>query len=60
VQVELEKVSSLLQQAAKSFESRVEDEGCTRLTEAATILEEVISQQASAESVRPRVKSVAA
>jgi hypothetical protein len=60
MQAELDKVSSLLQQAAKSFESQVEDEACTRLTEASAILEEVITQQACSESARPRVKSVAA
>ena len=60
MQAELDKVSSLLQQAATSFESHVEDDGCTRLREAAAILEQVIQTSTLQPETPSRAKSVAA
>jgi hypothetical protein len=58
MQAELEKVSSLLDAAAKSFRANVEEDGCTRLSEAAAILETMLAQ--SSEIERPRTRSAAA
>lgn len=61
MQAELEKVSSLLDAATKSFRANVEDEGCTKLSEAAAILENVIAQEAELElSESPLRRSAAA
>jgi hypothetical protein len=61
MQAELEKVSSLLDAAAKSFHAKVDEDGCTRLSEAAAILEKVLTKASEeSEAVRPRRLSVAA
>lgn len=52
MQAELEKVSSLLDAAAKSFRANVEEDGCTRLSEAAAILETILATE-SAPATQP-------
>jgi hypothetical protein len=60
MQAELEKVSSLLDEATKSFRANVEQDGCTQLSEAAAILEQVIAQAAPGSAELPRHRSAAA
>jgi hypothetical protein len=61
MQAELEKVSSLLDAATKSFRANVEEEGCTKLSEAAAILEAMIAKEAEpALAEYPRSRSAAA
>ena len=60
MQAELEKVSSLLDAAANSFRVKVDEDGCSRLSEAASILERMLAQSSEAEAERPRILKAAA
>jgi len=61
MQAELEKVSSLLDAATTSFRVRVDEDGCTRLSEAAAILDEILASSATERIPdRPRIRSAAA
>jgi hypothetical protein len=62
MQVELDKVSLLLDAAAKSFGKHVDEDGCSRLSEAAAILEHIISKQTQPAVIaeRPRTRSAVA
>jgi hypothetical protein len=61
MQAELEKVSSLLDAATKSFHANVDEDGCTRLSEAAEILEQVLATEAQSGVVEaPRTLTAAA
>lgn len=60
MQAELEKVSSLLDAATKSFRANVEETGCSQLSEAATILEQVLATSDATPIELPRSRSAAA
>jgi hypothetical protein len=60
MQAELEKVSSLLDAATKSFRSNVSEDGCTQLSEAAAILEQIIAASDASATDRMRSRSAVA
>jgi hypothetical protein len=48
MQAELEKVSSLLDAATKSFATDVNEDGCVHLSQAAAILDQIIAESEEA------------